>query len=83
MPVGRSPPRAKNAEDFKKLMSEKSASPPDQEQQQQHNKRPRPADSPQPAAGSHHDTSSMDMESKISEIILTVRQISCDSRRLA
>lgn len=83
MPVGRSPPRAKNAEDFQKLMSEKFASPPIQEQQQQHNKRPRPADSPQPTAGSHNDASSMDMESKISEILLTVRQISSDFSALS
>ena len=83
MPVGRSPPRATNADDFNKFMSEKFASPPDQEQQQQHNKRPRPADSPQPAAGSHHDASSMDMESKISEILLTVRQIRSDFSALS
>ena len=83
MPVGCSPPRAKNADDFKKFMSEKFASPPDQQQQQQHNKRPRPADSPQPVADSQHNTSSMNMESKISEILLTVRQIKSDFSALS
>ena len=83
MTDGRSPPRDKNADDLKKLMSEKFASPPDQEQQQQHNKRPRPADSPQPAADSQHDTSSMNMESKISKILLTVRQIKSDFSALS
>ena len=82
MPVGRSPPRAKNADDFKKLMSEKFASPPDQ-QQQLHNKRPRSADSPQLVSDSQHDTSSMNMESKISEILLTVRQIKSDFSALS
>ena len=61
MPVGRSPPRATNAEDFNKLMAEKFALPPEQ---QQHNKRPRPADSPQLLTDSQHDTSYMNMESK-------------------